>query len=88
VRSLSGPLATLGRWSNSTGGTTGRSGSGTRCRSGVRLGSGRGWALWKALLHLAADRAEPGLGAGFDRMVGRRLSSREIVSELIDDLAA
>ena len=49
---------------------------------------GRGWALWKALLHLTADRAKPGRSARFDRMVGWRLSSREIVSELIDDLAA
>jgi aminoglycoside phosphotransferase (APT) family kinase protein len=48
----------------------------------------RGWALWKALLHLAADRAKPGRGARSDRRVGWRLSSQEIVSELIDDLAA
>jgi aminoglycoside phosphotransferase (APT) family kinase protein len=48
----------------------------------------RGWALWKALRHLAADRARPGRGARFDRRVGWRLSAAGIVAELIDDLAA
>src|SRR5262245_1232490 len=49
---------------------------------------GRGWALWKAVLHLAADRAKPGRGARRDRRVGWRLSAGAIVSELIADLAA
>jgi aminoglycoside phosphotransferase (APT) family kinase protein len=46
---------------------------------------GRGWALWKALRHLAADRAEPGQGQQFDRRVGWRLSARDVIAEVIDD---
>jgi len=46
---------------------------------------GRGWALWKALLHLAADQAKPGQGQRFDRRVGWRLSARDVVAEVIDD---
>jgi aminoglycoside phosphotransferase (APT) family kinase protein len=46
---------------------------------------GRGWALWKALLRLAADRATPGRGHQFDKRVGWRLSARDIISEVIDD---
>ncbi len=48
----------------------------------------RGWALWKALLHLDGDRTRPGLGRWFDRRVGWRLSAREVVAEVIDDLDA
>jgi aminoglycoside phosphotransferase (APT) family kinase protein len=46
---------------------------------------GRGWALWKALRHLAADRAEPGQGQRFDRRVGWRVSARDVIAEVIDD---
>ena len=46
---------------------------------------GRGWALWKALLHLAADQAEPGQGRRFDRRVGWRPSAREVIAELMND---
>jgi aminoglycoside phosphotransferase (APT) family kinase protein len=46
---------------------------------------GRGWALWKALLHLAADQAQPGEGQRFDRRVGWRFSAQDIVAEVIDD---
>jgi aminoglycoside phosphotransferase (APT) family kinase protein len=49
---------------------------------------GRGWALWKALLHLAVDRAKPGRGAKADRRAGWRLSAREIVAEVIADSAS
>ncbi len=48
----------------------------------------RGWAQWKALLPLAGDRDKPGRTARADHRVGWRLGSREIVSELIADLAA
>ena len=46
---------------------------------------GGAWALWKALLHLAADQAEPGAGQRHDRRVGWRVSAHEVVAELIDD---
>jgi aminoglycoside phosphotransferase (APT) family kinase protein len=46
---------------------------------------GRGWALWKALLHLDRDRTAPGVGRRFDRRVGWRLSAREIIAEVIAD---
>jgi aminoglycoside phosphotransferase (APT) family kinase protein len=46
---------------------------------------GRGWALWKALLHLAADRAKAGQGQRFDRRVGWRLSARDVIADVIDD---
>jgi aminoglycoside phosphotransferase (APT) family kinase protein len=46
---------------------------------------GRGWALWKALLHVAADRAKPGQGQRLDRRVGWRLSARDVIAEVIDD---
>jgi aminoglycoside phosphotransferase (APT) family kinase protein len=46
---------------------------------------GRGWALWKALRHLAADRAKPGRGQQFDKRVGWRVSARDVISEVIDD---
>lgn len=46
---------------------------------------GRGWALWKALLHLAAERSESGAGQRHDRRVGWRLSAYDVIAELIDD---
>jgi aminoglycoside phosphotransferase (APT) family kinase protein len=46
---------------------------------------GRGWALWKALEHVAADRADPGEGRRRDRRVGWRFSARDVVAEVIDD---
>lgn len=46
---------------------------------------GRGWALWKALNHLAADRAEPGRGPEIDRRLGWRLGAAAVIAELIDD---
>jgi len=46
---------------------------------------GRGWTLWKALLHLAADQATPGEGQRRDRRVGWRFSAQDIVAELIAD---
>jgi aminoglycoside phosphotransferase (APT) family kinase protein len=46
---------------------------------------GRGWALWKALRHLAADQGEPGQGQPSDRRVGWRLSARDVIAEAIDD---
>jgi aminoglycoside phosphotransferase (APT) family kinase protein len=46
---------------------------------------GRGWALWKALLHVERERTKPGGGARFDRRVGWRLSAREVVAEVVDD---
>lgn len=46
---------------------------------------GRGWALWKALLHVAAEQAESGAGQRQDRRVGWRLSAYDVIAELIDD---
>lgn len=46
---------------------------------------GRGWALWKALVHLAADRADAGQGRQRDRRAGWRFSARDVVAEVIDD---
>jgi aminoglycoside phosphotransferase (APT) family kinase protein len=46
---------------------------------------GRGWTLWKALLHLAADQAQPGQGQRLDRRVGWRFSAQDIVAEVIGD---
>jgi aminoglycoside phosphotransferase (APT) family kinase protein len=45
----------------------------------------RGWALWKALLHLGANRFSPGESDRSDRRAGWRLSSQDIIAELIDD---
>lgn len=47
----------------------------------------RGWSLWKALMHLMHDLRRPGAGRHFDRQVGWRISAREIVGELIDDVS-
>lgn len=46
---------------------------------------GRGWALWKALDHLAADQAQPGSGQRSDRRVGWRLPARDVIAEVIAD---
>jgi aminoglycoside phosphotransferase (APT) family kinase protein len=46
---------------------------------------GRGWTLWKALLHLAADQAKPGQAQRLDRRVGWRFSAQDIVDEVIAD---
>jgi aminoglycoside phosphotransferase (APT) family kinase protein len=46
---------------------------------------GRGWALWKASLHLAADQAQPGQAQRFDRRVGWRFSAQDIVAGVIGD---
>ncbi len=46
---------------------------------------GRGWALWKALLHVAADRSKLGQGQRLDRRAGWRLSARDVIAEVIDD---
>jgi aminoglycoside phosphotransferase (APT) family kinase protein len=46
---------------------------------------GRGWALWKALNHLAADQAAPGRGQRSDRRVGWRLPARDVIAEVIAD---
>lgn len=46
---------------------------------------GRGWALWKALLHLAAEQSEPGTGQRHDRRGGWRLSACDVIAELVDD---
>lgn len=46
---------------------------------------GRGWALWKALLHLVADQAAPGRGRLMDRRVGWRFRAQDVVAEVIDD---
>lgn len=45
----------------------------------------RGWALWKALLHLAADLTMPGATRAMDQRVGWRISSAAVVDELIRD---
>jgi aminoglycoside phosphotransferase (APT) family kinase protein len=47
---------------------------------------GRGWALWKALLHLASDARQPGAAAEADRRVGWWTTSRDLVRVLIEDL--
>ena len=46
---------------------------------------GRGWALWKALNHCAADEAEPGSAEKFRRRVGWRWSPDEVVAAVIAD---
>jgi len=46
---------------------------------------GRGWTLWKALLHLAADQAKPGQTQQLDGRVGWRFSAQDIVDEVIAD---
>jgi aminoglycoside phosphotransferase (APT) family kinase protein len=46
---------------------------------------GRGWALWKALNHVAADQANPGQGQRSDRRVGWRFSAGDVVAEVIND---
>ena len=46
---------------------------------------GRGWALWKALIHLVADQADPGQGQQRDRRAGWRFRARDVVAEVIDD---
>ena len=46
---------------------------------------GRGWALWKALNHLAVDRAQPGRGRRLDRRVGWRFGASDVIAEVIDD---
>lgn len=46
---------------------------------------GRGWALWKALLHLAAEQTESGATQRADRRVGWRLGANDVIAELIDD---
>lgn len=46
---------------------------------------GRGWALWKALVHLVADQADPGQGRQKDRRAGWRFRARDVVGEVIDD---
>lgn len=47
---------------------------------------GRGWALWKALIHVAADQTEPGSAEEFRRRVGWRWSPSEVVAAVITDL--
>jgi aminoglycoside phosphotransferase (APT) family kinase protein len=44
---------------------------------------GRGWALWKALIELAADLSEPGRAERAATRVGWRQSARQIVDDLI-----
>jgi aminoglycoside phosphotransferase (APT) family kinase protein len=46
---------------------------------------GRGWALWKALIELAADLATPGHAQRAATRVGWRQSARQIVDDLIAD---
>jgi hypothetical protein len=44
---------------------------------------GRGWALWKALLQLAAERTRPGSARRAARRFGWRCDPAELVSDLI-----
>ncbi|MEX2373939.1 MAG: aminoglycoside phosphotransferase family protein [Dehalococcoidia bacterium] len=46
---------------------------------------GRGWALWKALLELVGDLAEPGRAERSAARFGWRRSPREVVDEVIAD---
>lgn len=46
----------------------------------------RGWALWKALVHLGADLSRPGRSRRLDARVGWHRSAVEIVDELVRDL--
>ena len=46
---------------------------------------GRGWALWKALNHLAADHAKPGQGRRRDNRVGWRIGASDVIAEVVDD---
>jgi aminoglycoside phosphotransferase (APT) family kinase protein len=46
---------------------------------------GRGWALWKALIELAADLSTPGHAERAATRVGWRQSARQIVDDLIAD---
>lgn len=46
---------------------------------------GRGWALWKALIEVAADLTRPGHAARAATRVGWRHSAAQIISELIED---
>jgi aminoglycoside phosphotransferase (APT) family kinase protein len=46
---------------------------------------GRGWALWKALNHLAAERARPGQGQRSDRRVGWRVPAGDVIAEVLAD---
>jgi len=46
---------------------------------------GRGWALWKALNHCAADQEDPGWAERFRRRVGWRVLPGDVIAELIVD---
>ncbi|HET6908611.1 MAG TPA: aminoglycoside phosphotransferase family protein [Mycobacteriales bacterium] len=47
---------------------------------------GRGWALWKALMHLLQDKARPGRGAAASVRVGWRWPSERVISEVVGSL--
>ena len=49
---------------------------------------GRGWALWKALLELYAERHDPGHGTRVARRMGWRRSPRQLVDDLVADHGA
>jgi GNAT superfamily N-acetyltransferase len=46
----------------------------------------RGWALWKALIHLTSDLEKPGRSARRDRRVGWHNSAASIVDALVRDV--
>lgn len=46
----------------------------------------RGWALWKALVHLHAGLSRPGRGQRRDERAGWRVSAADVVAELIRDI--
>jgi len=47
---------------------------------------GRGWALWKALMHLLQDQARPGAGAAASVRMGWHWPAQRVISELIGSL--
>jgi aminoglycoside phosphotransferase (APT) family kinase protein len=44
---------------------------------------GRGWALWKALMHLLQDQAHPGAGAAASVRMGWRWSAERVIGEVV-----